>query len=129
MASMQTALRSAGVLTAVTVGLWIALAGPAVAVAGPGALEGLTYAALLCLVPGWLVYALAAGPAAPHSNRHVFAVLAGTLVRLFVVLGGALVIRAARPQVGLHEFLAYLAIFYVAALVLETRTLLRQISA
>jgi hypothetical protein len=126
---MQTALRSAGVLTAVTAGMWLALAGPTVAVAGPDALEGLTYAALLCLVPGWLVYALAVGPAAPHSNRHVFAVLAGTLVRLFVVLGGVLVIRAARPQIGLREFLGYLAIFYVVALIVETRTLLRQISA
>lgn len=126
---MQNTLRNCMVLTGVTAGMWMALSGPAAALAGRKALEGLTYAAVLCLLPGWLTFVMAAGLAASSGRRQVLAVLGGTAVRLLAVLGGGLAVRVWRPHLGFQEFLVWLVVFYLAALVVETRSLLKQAAA
>jgi hypothetical protein len=109
------------------VGLWALLAVPARHLAGNVGVEGLSYAALLCVVPGLLTIALvfgATGPATPTSTRAMLA-MAGMLLRMFVVLGGVLVIHAYRPDLKAREFFVWLVVFYAATLAAETYLVLR----
>jgi hypothetical protein len=121
---IRTALARCGWLVAVTLGLGLLLAFPARAIGGPAALEGLTYAALLCVVPGCLVFLVvplfsSAGTPAP------FIILAGTGLRMLSVLVGILAIQALRPDLGFKEFVVWVLAFYLALLAIETWLVLR----
>jgi hypothetical protein len=98
------------------------LAAPAWWLSGPKGLEGLTFAAALCLIPGWLVFAFHSqyGTAAPLG-----VMLVGTLGRMAVVLFGALAVKAVRPDLGLKSFALWLGAFYLLSLAIETKLLLK----
>ena len=115
--STRTALRRSGVLTASSAALWLVMAGPAYWLAGATGLEGLSYAALLCLVPGCLVF-FAAGWLGANNQAVTF--LAGTGLRMLTVLIGALVIHEIRADLGLRQFFGWLVLFYSVTLVVET---------
>jgi len=114
------AVRNGLVLTAGVLLLWLLIAWPAWRFLGPKGLEGLTFAAALCLIPGWLVFALNSqyGTAAPLA---VF--LTGTVGRMAAVLCGALAIKATRPDLDMKSFALFLGAFYVLALAIETKLL------
>lgn len=86
--------------------------------AGTKGLEGLTYAALLCLIPGWIVFFAASRCA--DSTRMAMVALGGTGLRLLFVLVGALVLKDSRPDLGFREFQIWLVAFYLAMLFVET---------
>ena len=90
-------------------------------------MEGLAYAALLCLAPGWLVFFLAGRYRLANSQASTV-VLAGNAVRMLFVLSGLLVVRSLRPHLGFYEFLIWLVVFYLATLLLETLLLVRLIN-
>lgn len=122
--AMQRPLEQCGRLTAATAGLWLVLTGPAYALAGTAGLEGLSYAAVLCLIPGWLVFYVSGRYGV--ADQQVAAVAGATLLRLAFVVGGIFAIGGARPGLGIREFLAWVVVFYLATLAYETAVLLKK---
>lgn len=121
----NSVLKTCTLLAAVSAAAWLVLAGPAYAIAGTTALEGLSYAAILCLVPGWIIVLVGAKFRSNHSQiAMVF--LAGSTLRLLFVLIGTLVIRTVRPELGLREFFIWLLAFYFTTLATETMLVLKQ---
>lgn len=119
--------QACGVLTLALVAIWAIAAYPAHRIDGEYGLEGLTYAALLALIPGWVVfvvvdvYRVASSPLAKVG----FA----TITRMVLALGGYLAIRGVRPEFGLRNLGLWLLTFYLAALAIETRQSMRQLAA
>ena len=112
-----------GLLTASLAGLWLLLSAPAWWIAGWAGLEGLTIAAVLCLVPGWLVFLLASGYG--FANFQAVAVLGGMTLRMLFVLAGTLIVLSTRSHLRLKEFVIWLLVFYLAALAVETGIVLK----
>ena len=111
-------MQRCGVLAASSTALWLVLAGPAFGVAGGLGLEGLTYSALLCSVPGCLLFFVV--PLFGFAQNKAFAFLAGSGLRMFVVLVATLLLHEVRADLGLKEFLSWLVVFYSVTLLVET---------
>lgn len=111
-------MQRCGVLAASSAALWVVLAGPAFGVAGGLGLEGLTYSALLCSVPGCLLFFVV--PLFGFAQNKAFAFLAGSGLRMFVVLVATLLLHEVRADLGLKEFLSWLVVFYSVTLLVET---------
>lgn len=118
-------LRCGAWLTMVVVIVAGLLAGPAYLLQGWLALEGLCYAAILCLIPGWVVFLAVAWYG--DSVAPVWVILSGTVVRMVFVLVGALVVLGLHANLGFQEFLVWLLAFYLVALFVETWLLLKQL--
>ncbi len=88
-------------------------------------LEGLTYAAALCLVPGLVVLLIGSQLQAADSQLLVV-VLGGMLLRMLFVLAGALVIQSWRADLQLREFYVWLIVFYLVTLLIETLLVVRR---
>lgn len=106
--------------------LWALLYLPASRIAGPRGIEGLTYAALLCLVPGCIALIITnlfvgAGSHASHGA------MLSTGLRLMVVGIAAVLLQSARPDLRFWQFHVWLVVFYVAALAFETCFILKGI--
>lgn len=114
----QTPMQRCGVLAAGSAALWAILAAPAFWVAGKLGLEGLTYAALLCMVPGCLLFL--AIPFFGFAQNKAYAFLVGSGLRMFVVLVATLILHEVRADLGLKEFLSWLVVFYSVTLLVET---------
>lgn len=114
----QTPMRRCGVLTASVAALWVVLAGPAYWLSGKLGLEGLTYSALMCWLPGCLLFF--AIPFFEFAKNKAYAFLAGSGLRMFVVLVATLVLQEFRADLGLKEFLSWLVAFYSVTLLVET---------
>ncbi|WP_417389438.1 hypothetical protein [Gimesia sp.] len=119
-------LKKCSILTASLLILYALLSVPAYMFVGVTAVEGLTYAVVLCLVPGIIVF-LASGllyrDAAPVTVMGL-----STLVRLMIVGIGTLVIIKLRADFGAAEFfnfLIWLLICYFASLLVETLLIIR----
>jgi hypothetical protein len=112
-------------LVASAAALWVLLFWPARAMAGSRGVEGLTYAALLCVLPGCAVFLLGGLVKTLGGQPHLL-MLAGTSLRLLAVLGGVLMIRAARPDLGFRELTLWVLVFYLATLLTETLLVTRQ---
>ncbi len=110
-------------LTGAVALLWLVLVVPAYALAGASGVEGLSYAALLCLGPGWLVFLVLSRYGG--SDSALSGVLLGMALRMIVVLFGVLIIRAVRVELGFREFLVWVVVFYSATLLVETLLLVR----
>lgn len=116
--SNQTPLRRCGVLTACSAALWVVLAGPAYGLAGVLGLEGLTYAALMCWLPGCALFFVI--PFFDFAQNKAFAFLAGSGLRMFVVLVATVLLQEFRADLGLRQFLGWLVAFYSVTLLVET---------
>ena len=122
--SLNTALRRMGFMLLVACGMWALFAGPAYMLRGTLALEGLTYATLLCLVPGWVVVYVTARY--PECGSQATAVIMGTGLRMAFVLVGMVMLKNMRPEFGHYEFQFWLILSYMAFLFLETLMLVKQ---
>ncbi len=118
-AGIQAFASRCGWLLAATAGCWLLFAGPAWWLAGGRALEGMTIAAVLCFVPGCLVFLLEALVESLRSQTPML-ILAGTVLRMLFVLAGLMVVRSVRPDLGFREFTVWLLVFYLAMLLVET---------
>ncbi|MBM4224753.1 MAG: hypothetical protein FJ167_08170 [Gammaproteobacteria bacterium] len=114
----QSPMRRCGVFTACAVALWLVLAGPAYWLAGKLGLEGLAYSALLCWLPGCLLFF--AIPFFEFAQNKAFAFLVGSGLRMFVVLVATLLLHEFRADLGLKQFLSWLVVFYSVTLLVET---------
>ena len=113
-------------LTVVSAALWALSALPAWSLAGTAGLEGLTYALLLCLIPGLI--ALAFVRAGDSANGAFTALLVGMGLRMATVLGGTLVLKQIRPDLGPSAFHVWVIVGYLVMLAVETRMLLSDVS-
>ena len=118
-------MANCGWLTAWMLGLWTLLLVPAWSLAGLKGVEGLTYAAMLCLVPGWLVFFIGSRYGVANSQGTIV-VIGGGLLRSASALVGALVVPSVRSDLGLREFLVWLLVFYLASLLAETLLLVKR---
>jgi hypothetical protein len=109
-------------LALLSAGLWLAAAGPALFVAGVPAIEGLTYAVLLCALPGFVSLLIA--ERGRDRDRAFAGMLVGTGLRMAAVLTATLLLRAWRPDLGPLQFHIWLIVAYLATLAIETRQLL-----
>ncbi len=116
---IQIALSRCAWLGLATVGLWLLLLGPAWFVAGRDGLIGVSIAAALCVVPGWIVFWIAAAYG-PAGGQVPLVILGGMALRMIFVFLGMVIVRSADQRLGFREFLVWLAAFYVALLAVET---------
>jgi hypothetical protein len=125
--NLATAFRGSSSLAGIAAALWLLLAGPVFWWKGTTGLEGLSYAALLCLIPGCLVLVLSASfvPSERPATQMMIP-LVGTALRLVLVLVGVLAICELRPELGFGGFLVWVIVFYFAILAAETRILLKK---
>ena len=117
--STQLALSRCRWLALATGGLWVLLLGPAWLIAGRDALIGLSAAAILCAIPGFVVFWVASLYGAAGSQVPLV-ILGGTVLRMLFVFLGMVIVQSAAPRLGLREFVVWLLVFYVALLAVET---------
>lgn len=110
--------------------VWLLLCGPAYALRGTLALEGLSYAAILCLLPGLVLFAMFMPKpgATPEeaNNQRAMLMLAGMMGRMVFVLVGTLAIQEFRSELTFWDFLVWLIVFYLCTLAYETNLLLKR---
>ena len=107
-------------LIAGTLALWALLFFPARYTSGPeGAIYSLV-AALLCLIPTSLTLAWASRQQTQSADQHLRLVLGGTGLRMIVVLGVGIGMYLAIPYFQQLSFWAWLLVFYLFTLGLET---------
>jgi hypothetical protein len=99
--------------------LWLVLLAPAWFLGGRDGLVGVSVAAILCVVPGWIVFWLAAAYGA--AGGHVpLVVLGGMLLRMVFVFLGMVIVQSAHKGLGFREFVVWLLAFYAVLLAVET---------
>ena len=103
---------------------WLVLVGIANWWTGLSGVIGISWAAILCLVPGWLAFLV--GARYFGSNSQGVAFLLGMGVRLVTVALAAVFLIDTRPEFTLKSFVVWLLLFYLWALVLETRLAVQQ---
>lgn len=104
-----------------TAGLWLIVLGPVVALSGRRGVEDVSIFAIACLFPGWLVFWLVSRYRVAKSQA--FAILSGTAFR--VVFAGAAFCTITLWRGGVeNDSLLWLAVFYVATLMMETLLIL-----
>lgn len=123
MSSSWTRIRH---LTLATTGLWLGGALPAWLIADTAGLEGLTYALLLCLIPGIVTLQLVKAGGGP--NQALTTLLLGMGLRMAAVLIGTLVLRKIRPDLGANAFHLWVVVGYLFTLWIETRLLLADLT-
>jgi|ERR1700693_2493801 hypothetical protein len=106
-------------LALATAGLWLLLLGPAWLIAGREALIGVSVAAALCVVPGWIVFWFAAAYGNAGSQVPLV-ILGGMVLRMIFVFLGMLIVQSADQRLGFREFVIWLLAFYTALLGVET---------
>ncbi len=102
-----------------TAALWLVLLTPAWFLGGRDGLIGLSAAAALCVVPGWIVFWLAAAYGAA-GGQVPLVVLGGMLLRMVFVFLGMVIIQSANQRLGFREFVIWLLAFYAVLLGVET---------
>ncbi len=111
-------------LTIGMLALWAVLYYPAEHFAGERGIEGLTYAGLLCLIPGLIALLLSGGISKIGANAGQGALIS-TVMRLMTVGLAAVLMQSARPDLRFWQFHVWLILFYLTSLILETCFILR----
>lgn len=114
-------------LLLLTVVIWLVLVGPAYYFSGSLGVEGLTLSAFLCLIPGWLVFWIVSRYG--DASNFVMASFAGTMVRMFFVLGGVMIVKALGRYPRDTDFLVWVVLVFLALLAVETLLLVKQLQS
>lgn len=115
---MQSVGRQLAVFTFGMMLYVLLVSGLSFAVAGWRGMEGLLYASLLCLIPGWMTVFVS--DLLKHRESSAYIVLVGTGFRMVFVLAGMVAVKSLRPDLGFREFTVWLIVSYLVALALET---------
>lgn len=110
-------------LSVATLALWVLLLVPAWFVGGREGLIGVSAAAVLCSLPGFIVFWLAAAYGAAGSQVPLV-ILGSTLLRMVFVFLGMVIVQSADRHLGMREFVIWLLAFYVVLLGVETMLVL-----
>ena len=115
---MQSVGRQLAVFTLGMMLYVLLVSGLSFAVAGWRGMEGLLYASLFCLIPGWMTVFVS--DLLKHRESSAYIVLVGTGFRILFVLAGMVAVKSLRPDLGFREFTVWLIVSYLVALALET---------
>ena len=118
---MTSSLHDVSKVTIPVAGVWMILAGPAFWLGKADGLESLTYAAVLCLVPAWILFAVVLGNSKGTANPAVVMISAMGGRMLFAIFGAAL-ISDFRPELKFW-LTVWLVVFYLVTLAIETTLL------
>lgn len=97
--------------------IWLLLVVPAGYLFGREGIQAASVSAVVCVIPGCLVFWMVSGTAA--AAAQVRAVLVGTGLRILFGLGGAGLMHEGLG-LSLRNYLSWLAVFYLSALFVET---------
>jgi hypothetical protein len=114
-------LHNAARLALVLGAAWLLLVGPAAFWQGSQGVEGLSWAVLVCLLPGLFVVVQLVGLGV---ERPLAGLVVGMGLRLAAVVTSAVVLCSLDPDLRGETFLVWLVPCYLAALAVETRLLL-----
>jgi hypothetical protein len=114
-------LPNAARLVLAMVAMWLLMAGPAAWLQGPLGVEGLTWAAGICLLPGLLVVTQVGRLG---EDRPLAAIVIAVGLRLAAAVVAAFVLCLVRPDLRGEAFIVWLVPCYLAALAVETQLLL-----
>ena len=120
-------LKQAFAVAGVALGLWLLLLYPAYSTGGIHSLQGLSIAAILCVVPGILV-SLMASFSTRADQQAILIIIGGSTVRMLFVLVGILMVNIILPRLGLWDFKVWVIAFYLVLLAVETYLVYRQVS-
>jgi hypothetical protein len=112
---------NAGRLVLAMAAMWLVMAGPAVLLQGPLGVEGLTWAAGICLLPGLLVVTQIGRLG---EDRPLAGMVVAVGLRLLAAVVAAFVLCLVRPDLRGEAFIVWLVPCYLAALAVETQLLL-----
>ncbi len=115
----QLAWARCGWLCLTALGLCLVLIVPAWFIAGREGIIGLSTAAILCVVPGLVVFWIAANFGVAGSEVPLV-ILGGTLLRMVFVFLGMVIAQTLDPRLGFREFVVWLLVFYLVLLGVET---------
>ena len=101
--------------------MWLLMAGPAALLQGSLGVEGLTWAASICLLPGQLVVTQIG---CLGEERPLAGIVVAVGLRLLAAVIAAFVLCLVRPDLRGEAFLVWLVPCYLATLAVETRLLL-----
>lgn len=121
---VRSTLANCGWLTVFALAGWLLLLGPAHLLGERDGVEGVTWAAALCLVPGWLVFLVSSRFHGLNAQLPVV-VIGGTVLRMMFVLVGMVAVQGSRPDLGFREFTLWLLVFYLGMLAAETSLTLK----
>jgi hypothetical protein len=108
-----------GRLSLAAVCLLLVLIGPAWFLAGREGLIGLSAAAVLCVIPGLIVFWIAAAYGAAGAEVPLV-ILGGGVLRMLFVLLGMLIAQTLDQRLGFREFVLWVLVFYLFLLAAET---------
>ncbi len=115
-------------LVATTCLSWLLMAGPAWLVAGTKGIQGLSIATAVCFIPG-VLFCFVVIIFRKAVTESPLLIMAWSGIRLFFVLGGVLLIRMIRPDLGWKEFLVWLILSYFVNLAIDTWWVIRAVNA
>lgn len=101
--------------------VWLLLVGPAALWQGARGVEGLSWAAAICLLPGLFVVMQVGGL---REQGPLAGMLVGMGLRLVAAVVSAVLLCFLRPDLRGEVFVVWLVPCYLAALAVETRLLL-----
>jgi hypothetical protein len=118
-------LRRGGWLILATLAAFAVMYLPLRLLVPPTPMNVIVLAALLSLLPGWLIMAASLRLAGAAPEVKVLGVILVTLLRMGAVIGGGIVMVSQLPSVREHGagFIAWVIVFYLATLFVETRML------
>jgi len=96
---------------------WMVALIPAVKLFGVDGFAALSFSAIVCYVPGCLIFWGIAGTT--QAGAQIRAVVLGTLLRMAFALGGAWVMHGALA-IAPRNYLVWLGLFYLISLAVET---------
>ena len=102
----QLAWARCGWLILATVGLCLVLVVPAWFIAGGEGVIGLSAAAVLCVIPGLVVFWIAASFGAAGTEVPLV-ILGSTALRMVFVLLGMMIVQTLDPHLGFREFVVW----------------------
>lgn len=114
-------------LSLITFLLWLVSIAPAYYFSGILGVEGLTLSAFLCLIPGWLAFWIVSRYG--DASDFVIASFASTLVRMFFVLTGVLIVKSTKRYSEITDFLVWVILFFLGTLAIETWLTIKHLQA
>lgn len=118
---MSERLNNLARLTLWLAAVWLLFVGPAAIWGGGRSVEGLTYAALVCLVPGAVVVTRCVDLG---SGRPLAGMVVSMGLRLALVVVAAVGVCYLRPDLRGETFVVWLVPCYLVSLAVETRIVL-----
>jgi len=120
------AVRPLAILIGSTAAMSLLIALPGGLLLGESGVVFPAVAALLCVVPACVTFLLARLTREVAPEQEMFVILGGSGLRMFLVLIGAMALKAGAPYFEPFSFLISVLFFYMFTLLIEVMLLVRR---